>query len=86
MEFNDDYNDQSYLTFYSYAGNEAFSIEKIDEINRDDPDYNIKRGGGSNALVIIFIVIAVINLIICGIVIFFKIKNKHVSSYDIEKI
>ena len=84
LEYKDDYDNdnESYLTFYSNAGNEAFSFQQIDETKRIDLDDK----GSSNTLVIVLIVIAVIILIIVGIIIFFKIKNKHVSSYDIEKV
>jgi len=84
LEYKGDYDNdnESYLTFYSNAGNEAFSFQQIDETKRIDLDDK----GSSNTLVIVLIVIAIIILIIVGIVIFFKIKNKHVSSYDIEKV
>ena len=84
LEYKGDYDNdnESYLTFYSNAGNEAFSFQQIDETKRIDLDDK----GSSNTLVIVLIVIGIIILIIVGIVIFFKIKNKHVSSYDIEKV
>ena len=83
LEYESVFNYSTYITFYSDSGTNSFIIEKVETVpETEEPENDDKRG--IKTWIIILVVILVIFLIALGVLIFIRIKRKHVDSYEIE--
>ena len=85
IEYSSEFSSEIYLTIYSNAGEDSFTIYKLleSEIEKPKP----KDGGkkSNNTWIIVVCVIVGVLLIAVGIFVFIRIKHKRISSFSIEK-